>query len=119
MKKYLTYPYLIRFGLALVFLANSLTAFFAPPEFIELIENSFVANLLPVSVETFVVFIGLNDALVALLLFLGIGTRRMAIWAILWLLGVMVVRGEPLEILEEVGFLFMAIALAVNKRRYD
>lgn len=116
MKKYLTYPHLVRIGLALVFLANSLIAFFTPSEFIELIENSFVANLLPVSTEIFVVFIGINDGIVALLLFFGIATFRAAAWAALWLFGVMVVRGEPLEILEEAGFLFMAVALTVNNK---
>ena len=119
MKKYLTYPYLIRIGLAAVFLANSLIAFFAPSEFIELIEKSFLTNLLPVSAYVFVLFIGINDAAVALLLFLGISTSRAAVWATLWLFGVMLVRGEPLEILEETGFLFMAIALAINYKRYE
>ncbi len=119
MNSYLTYPRLIRIGLALVFLANSLIAFFTPSEFVELIEQSFVINFLPVSVETFVVFIGINDAAVALLLFSGVGTWYVAVWASLWLVGVMLVLGEPLEILEEAGFLFMAVALAVNRTRHE
>ena len=118
MKKYLTYPNLIRTGLASVFLANSLIAFFAPSEFVELIEKSFVINFLPVSAETFVSFIGINDAMVALLLFFGVGTFYTAVWATIWLSVVMLVRGEPLEILEEIGFLFMAIALAINHKHY-
>lgn len=119
MKKYLTYPNLIRIGLALVFLANSLTAFFASSEFVELIEQSFLANFLPGSADRFVTFIGVNDAVVALLLFSGVGTVYTATWATLWIFGVMLVRSEPLGILEETGFLVMAIALAVNRRRYE
>lgn len=115
-KPHIDSMFLVRIGLALVFSANSLIAFFAPSEFIELIEKSFIMNLVPVSAETFIVFIGLNDAAVALLLFFGIGAFPAAVWATLWILGVMAVRGEPLEILEEAGFLFMAIALIVNNK---
>lgn len=117
MKKYLIYPNIIRIGLALVFLANSLTAFFAPSEFVELIEKSFLVNLLPVSADMLVTFIGINDAIVAFLLFWGLGVSYTAIWATLWLLGAMAIRGEPLEILEEAGFLFMALSLAVNQKQ--
>lgn len=116
MSKPLTRSNLIRIGLALVFLANALMVFFAPSEFIELIEKSFLVNLLPVSTGTFVIIIGINDALIAAFLFLGAGIRRVAIWASIWIIGVMFVRGAPLEIMEEAGFLFMAIALAVNNK---
>lgn len=108
---------LIRVGLALVFLANSLTAFFAPSEFIELIEKSFVANLLPVSAAAFVIVIGINDACVAILLLLRPAWRWVPVWSALWLLGVLIVRAAPLEVLEESGFLFMALALAFNNQK--
>lgn len=115
MNKLLTFKNLIRVGLALVFLANSLTAFFFPNEFVELLEKSFLANLVPVSLGALVILIGLNDALVAALLLLSVKTRWVAIWAVLWIIGVMIVRASaPLEILEEAGFLFMALALAAN-----
>lgn len=115
MKKFLNYQFLVRIGLALAFLANSLTAFFAPSEFIELIEKSFVGNLLPISTGLFMAIIGVNDLLVAVFLFSNKGVRRVAIWAALWIVGVMIVRGAPLDILEEAGFLFMAFALALDK----
>lgn len=38
---------IIRVGLALVFLANALTAIFMPDEFIGLLEGSFVGSALP------------------------------------------------------------------------
>jgi len=118
MKKSILNPLsIIRIGLGLVFLANALTAFSAPAELVEIIEKSFVANLLPVSMGLFILLIGVNDALVATLLFLNRGKRSVAIWAVLWILGVMMVRGAPLEILEESGFLFMAVALAINNQK--
>ncbi len=109
------YRFLIRIGLGLAFLANALTAFFAPAEFIELLNGSFATNILPVAANTFVVLIGINDVIVALLLFLNIGIRRTALWAAIWIIGVMAVRGAPLEILEEAGFLPMAMTLFLDK----
>jgi len=115
--KYLTYNFLVRFGLGVIFIASALAAFFAPDEFIELIENSFVANLLPVSPETFVrVVISLNDFVVGLLLISGFATRRVAIWATAWLTGVMIVIGSPFDVLEHSGLLFMSIALVLNNQ---
>ncbi len=114
MHKLFSFHFLIRIGLALVFLANSLTAFFTPQEFIKVIEGAFFAGILPVSAKTFVTVIGVNDALVAILLLCGVRLRLVATWASLWIIGVMVARAAPLEILEDVGFLAMAIALAYN-----
>ena len=117
MNKFLNYNFLIRFGLGIVFLANALVAFFAPSEFIELIKNSFVANILPISPEPFVpIVIGLNDSIVALLLITGISTRRIALWTILWLVGVMIVIGSPFDVLEHSGLLFMALALVLGEK---
>ena len=82
MNKFLSYNFLIRFGLGVIFIANALTAFFAPAEFTEIIKNSFVANFLPISPEAFVgIVIGFNDAIVGLLLISGFATRRVAVWA--------------------------------------
>lgn len=112
MNKFIHYNFLIRFGLGTIFLANSLTAFFVPSEFIELINNSFMVNFLPIRPEIFVpLIIGLNDAIVALLFFFGIATRRVGLWAFIWLIGVMIIIASPLGILEHVGFLFMVLAL--------
>src|SRR5574338_1696878 len=108
MNRLLNYNFLIRFGLGIIFLANSLVAFFAPSEFVELINNSFVSNLIPLRPEIFVpLIIGLNDGIVALLLFFGIATRRVGLWAFIWLIGVMIVIANPLDVLEHAGLLFM------------
>ncbi len=107
-------PFLIRIGLACVFLANSLTAFLAPSEFQDLVSNSFVPTIVPVSAAAFVTFIGVNDLVVAILLFAGWRTSYVAKYATAWLIGVIAVIGAfSLDALEHLGFLFMAIALAM------
>lgn len=117
MKKLLAFPFIIRIGLALVFLANSLIAFLEPSEFQELISGSFVVNLLPVSIATFVSFIGINDLIVAVLLFIGWRASSVAVYATLWLIGVILTIGVfSLDALEHLGLLAMAIALAMNER---
>ena len=117
MLTFLTFPFVIRIGLACVFLANSLTAFLKPDEFHELVSGSFVAGLLPVGVSTFVTFIGFNDLTVATLLFLGWRTSYVATYATAWLTGVCVVIGVfTLDTLEHLGFIAMSVALAMRGR---
>lgn len=118
MKKYVTFPFLIRIGLACVFLANSLTAFLTPDEFQELVSGSFVAGILgslSISVAAFVTFIGVNDLVVAILLVLGWRTTYVARYATAWMLGVIFVIGAlSLDALEHLGFLAMTVVLAVR-----
>lgn len=117
MKKYLVFSSLIRVGLACVFLANSLMAFLAPGEFQDLVSNSFLANILPIRAATFVTFIGFNDLAVAVLLFLGWRTSRVAAYATAWMVGVIGVIGVfSIDALEHLGFLSMAMALAMRGR---
>jgi uncharacterized membrane protein YphA (DoxX/SURF4 family) len=117
MKKFLNYHHIIRYGLGIIFIANALVAFFAPAEFIEIIENFFIINFLPIRPEVFVpIIIGLNDIVVGLLLIVGFATRRVAIWATIWLIGVMITIGSPFDVLEHVGILFMSIALAIDDK---
>ncbi len=115
MSKYLGYNSLIRYGLGIIFIANALAAFFAPDELIEIIKNSFVASLLPVSPRVFVgVVIGLNDSIVGLLLISGFATRRVALWATMWIVGVIIIIAKPLDMLEHSGLLFMSAALVLG-----
>ncbi len=107
---------IIRVGLAFAFMANALPAFIAPQEFAELINSSFISGMLPISVLFFITLIGVNDALIAVLLFSG-GRRARIIewWAAGWLVGVLVIKatgGNYLDSLEEIAFLAMAIALS-------
>lgn len=107
---------IIRIGLALVFLANSYTAFVSPDEFKELIDKSFLAGLLPINSDLFVKFIGISDGVVSMLLLFGIKLKYIAAYAALWIIGVMAVIGlkEPGDFLEHFGPLTMALYLVYN-----
>lgn len=108
---------IIRIGLGLVFLANALTAIFEPEEFAELLDASFVSNILPVSTDVLTKLITANDAVVAFLLLTGRGGRRLYMWAALWIAGALAVIGRPLDMLEETGLLAMAVALTVSEKK--
>ncbi len=115
MNKFLSYNFLIRFGLGIIFIANALVAFFVPAEFTKIIKNSFVANFLPINPGTFIrIIIGLNDFIVGLLLISGFATRRVAVWATVWVVGVMIVIGNLLDVLEHSGLLFMSAVLILG-----
>jgi uncharacterized protein YjeT (DUF2065 family) len=105
---------IIRIGLALVFLANGLTAFFSPQELKELLEASFVSQILPLPITAFLLIIGINDLLMSGLILLNRYQKYTFGWAMLWLIGVMIVVARPLDILEHLGFFSMALALWIE-----
>jgi hypothetical protein len=116
-KKLKTYSSLfLRIGLSCAFLSNSLQAFLAPAEFVNLLNSSFVIHLLPVSAVTFVHFIGFSDGMVFLLLILGVYTEYVAVYAGLWLIGVMNTLGihHYGGILEHIAFFSIAVYLMLN-----
>lgn len=106
----------LRIGLACAFLSNSLQAFLAPHEFINLLSNSFVIHFVPVSVTAFVHFIAFSDGMVFLLLILGVYTEYVAIYGGLWLIGVMMTLGihHYGDILEHLAFFSIAVYLMLN-----
>jgi uncharacterized membrane protein len=106
----------VRVGLACVFLANGLTAFFMPQEFADLLGGSFVSGLLPFPIATAVLLIGVHDTLMALLILWGKYQKYIFGWACVWLVGVMIVVAEPLDVLEHLGFFAMALALWLSAR---
>ncbi len=117
MKKLKTYSSLfLRIGLACAFLSNSLQAFLAPDEFVKLLNSSFIIHLLPVSSVTFVHFIGFSDGMVSLLLVLGVYPQYVAVYAGLWLIGVMATFGiyDYGDILEHIAFFSIAVYLIFN-----
>jgi len=115
MKKYLNYNFLIRLGIGIIFISHSLAAVFDPGEFVELLEGSFISSLLPMSPETFVSFIvSLNDGIVGLLLISGFASRYVAMWATLWLVGVMIVIGFSFEMVEHLGLILITMALILG-----
>ena len=106
----------LRIGLACAFLSNSLQAFLAPHEFINLLNGSFMVHLLPVSAPLFVHFIAFSDGMVSLLLVLGVYTEYVSIYAGLWLIGVMTTFGirDYGDILEHIAFFSIAVYLVLN-----
>ena len=112
---------IIRLGLGLVFLANSYTAFASPDDFSKLVSESFLASLFPISLDTFIKFIGISDGLVAALLIIGKGGKIVAGYATLWIVGVMAVIGikDLGSLLEHFGFLSLALYLLINCDKID
>ncbi len=106
-------PQIISIGLGIIFLANSYTAFFSPSEFKELITNSFLVSLVPISAEMFVKFIGISDGLVGALLILGLFRKYVSLYAGLWVIGVIIVGGlgDIGGFLEHLGILAMPLYL--------
>ncbi len=97
---------LFRIGLSSFFLIGSLTAFFYPSEFLELLG----ANTLASSIATpqfWVYLIGINDGLLFLFILLGRWRKEVAVWAGLWIVAVMyVTTSEGLfEVIEHIGVL--------------
>ncbi len=106
----------LRIGLACAFLSNSLQAFLEPNSFANLLNHSFVIHFLPVSALTFVHYIAFSDGMVFLLLILGAYTEYIAVYAGLWLIGVMNTLGihHYGGILEHIAFFSIAVYLMLN-----
>lgn len=108
---------IIRVGLAAVFLANAYTAFFSPGEFVELIEGTFLGNVLSENlISLFPKLIGVSDGLVALFLISAVKVKLVSFYAAAWILGVTLVTffQGPAETLEHLGILSMAIYLFIE-----
>ena len=98
---------LFRLGLSGIFLANSLVAWFLPDEFKDLVVGSNLATLLGTpSFLTHV--IGVNDVLLFLLILSGKWRHLVALWAVVWLFGVIIVTGvyTP-DFIEHVSIMFL------------
>ncbi len=101
--------FFFRLGLASIFLANSLTAWISPNEFVELLKNNLMASALA-NPEFWVRVIGVNDGLLFLLILLGRWRKVIAVWAAIWLITVIyVTRFEPAGFIEHIGILFLII----------
>ena len=105
---------ILRVGLAAVFLANGLEAFFDPQDFADVLGGSFISQLVPFQIAAAVLLIGFHDTLMSVLILGNVAKKYVLGWACLWLIGVMIVIAEPLDILEHVGFLTMAVVLWMN-----
>ncbi len=105
---------IIRIGLSLVFLANGLAALFAPKEFKDLLEASFISHWLPLSIPVFLLIISINDLSLALLILFNKYQKYILVWAMLWLIGVMITIQDIFGILQHIGFFSMALALWIS-----
>jgi len=105
---------LLRIGLGLIFLANALTAWFSPEEFKDLVSSSFLTQHLSfISSSAFLLIIGISDSLLALIFLFNIKAviKYALIWAVIWLVGVMLVIWEPIGIIEHLGYFAIALGL--------
>ncbi len=121
MNKITKNPFLIiRIGLALVFLANGLGAFFSGEEVQGLISGSFVSHIIPLSAATLVLIVGIHDILMCVLILATRKYQRYLFgWAMIWIVIVMAVIAEPLDIVEHLGFFAMALALFTQAPRKE
>lgn len=115
--------FFFRLGLSGIFLTSSLTAWFAPDEFIELLEHNQLA-LAIASPEQLVSLIGLNDFLLFGLILSGKWRKLVAAWAILWLLIVIYVTGfrtpefiEHLAILSLVTYHYLSSVMSRSSKQ--
>lgn len=101
--------FLFRFGLASFFLVNSLTAWFSPSEFAELLSNNPLASSIA-SPKFWIFVIGINDSLLFLFILLGCWHKITAWWAGFWIVIVIYVTGlEPMELIEHLGLLSLIV----------
>lgn len=107
---------IVSIGLGLVFLTMSLTAFFSPQEFTDLINDSFLPNVIPLSAATFMIIIGISDLVVALSLIFGKFQKYILVWAMLWLVAVIVINIDFFNFLEHFGFLVIAMGLWMHAK---
>lgn len=83
--------HLLSIGLALTFLANSLSAFLTPDEFREIIEHSLIFNKILDFTPFFITVIGINDLIICVLLLTRLFSKKTAWWATIWISGVVLV----------------------------
>ena len=101
-----TLDILFRIGLSSFFLINSLTAWFSPNEFLELLGmNSFISTT--GNPQFWIYFIGINDALLFLLILSGRWRKGIATWAGLWVLTIIyiTISKDITEFIEHIGVL--------------
>ncbi len=102
--------FLFRLGLSSFFIINSLTAWFFPSEFLELLGTNTLASTIA-SPQFWVYVIGVNDAVLFLLILSGYWRKNIAIWAGLWIIAVIYITMSEgiLELIEHIGVLSFII----------
>jgi len=113
------YLLLLRFGLAFVFLANSLVGLFNPNEFKEIVERSFFHGVLDL-IPSFIILVGINDLVLSVLLFIHLIPRVIYKWAAVWLVVVTVVIATTggwgiVDGMEHLGLISIALVLMLTE----
>lgn len=115
--------FFFRLGLGGIFLASSLTAWFAPGEFIELLEHNQLASAIA-DPERLVTLIGINDLLLFGFILSGRWRKLVAGWAGFWMLIVIYVTGlttpefiEHLAILSLVAYYYSSSIMPRPSKR--
>lgn len=106
-------------GLISVFLADGLRAFLDPQSFIDLLNTSFVTQILPISTSVFLLLIGVNNLVMAVLMALNRYPKYVFGWATVWMVLVLIVIAEPLSVLERLGFFAMSLTLLLEAVSHD
>ena len=108
----------IRLFLGGTFLAQSVRAFTVQPDFLRLVNESpiFTSGIVPPFFypEYFLLLVALFDLLIAVLFFVGVAPRAVAIHGLVWILLVMsnsIVIGRFMETADSIGYLGGLIAL--------
>jgi hypothetical protein len=83
--------YLPRLGLGLIFLSNSLGAWYDTSSYMDLLRTSFFGRVFE-DLRPWVGFIKYNDLLTGVLLLVGAWPKYVMAWAGLWMVAVAVVR---------------------------
>lgn len=101
--------FLFRLGLSSVFLVNSLTAWFSPTEFIDLLKSNSLVSAIA-SPDFWIPLIGINDGLLFLIILLGRWHKVVAVWAAFWVIAVIYVTGFGVtEFIEHAGLLSLIV----------
>ncbi|MCL5114023.1 MAG: DoxX family membrane protein [Patescibacteria group bacterium] len=114
------YLLLLRFGLAFIFLANSLTGLFNPNDFKEIVEKSFFHGVLDLT-PLFIILVGINDLVLSILLFTHFVPKVTYKWATAWLVVVTVVIATTggwgiTDSVEHLGFVSIALVLMLTEQ---
>ena len=106
--------FVIRIGLAIVFLLFGIDKFINPELWFGYVPN-FILQLTPLSLNLFIFLLGILEAIIGLFLLLGFLTRITAIIAAILLLGVIFTVGYNEITVRDIGLLAMAISLIITK----
>ncbi len=113
LEKYKKYaPAVVRYGVGIVFLLFGIDQLFKPQKWIAFTPT--FAQSLYVNVNTFWLINGMFDAIIGILLIIGLFTKIVAFFASVHLIGVIVILGYNDIAIRDFGLLLASIAVFLN-----